>query len=127
MYFAHLALLGGSYCSTQLTSGISMPLAMTSVHTKIPLPHMTNMLNDIKTRLHTHTFIVAVSPFQGPKVSKDLVAFVFHLAVDAVDICFLDQNLQSPTVVLHTGTRTGDEITSDQSGNAYVTKINVTA
>lgn len=35
--YPHLALLGGSYCSTQLTSAMSMPLAITSVHTRIPL------------------------------------------------------------------------------------------
>lgn len=36
-YPAYLALLGGSYCKTQFTSGISIPRAITSVHTKIPL------------------------------------------------------------------------------------------
>lgn len=33
----YLALLGGSYCSTQSTSGMSIPRAITSVHTKTPL------------------------------------------------------------------------------------------
>lgn len=33
----YLALLGGSYCSTQFTSGMSIPRAITSVHTRIPL------------------------------------------------------------------------------------------
>lgn len=36
-YPAYLALLGGSYCKTQFTSGISIPRAITSVHTRIPL------------------------------------------------------------------------------------------
>lgn len=36
-YLTYLALLGGSYCKTQLTSGISIPRAITSVHTRIPL------------------------------------------------------------------------------------------
>lgn len=44
-------------------------------------------------------------PFQGSKVCKDLVAFIFHLAVDAVDGDLLDESLQSSAVVLHTGTR----------------------
>lgn len=43
----HLALLGGSYCSTQFTSGISMPLAMTSVHTKIPLWHTQKNVTEV--------------------------------------------------------------------------------
>ena len=65
--------------------------------------------------LYTHTHTVSqsvsqsVSPFQGPKVCKDLVAFMFHLAVDAVDRNLLHQNLQSSTVVLHTGTRAEEE------------------
>lgn len=59
--------------------------------------------------LYTHTVSQSVSPFQGPKVCKDLVAFMFHLAVDAVDRNLLHQNLQSSTVVLHTGTRTEEE------------------
>lgn len=46
-----------------------------------------------------------IQPFQGSKVCKDLVAFIFHLAVDAVDGDLLDESLQSSTVVLHTGTR----------------------
>lgn len=33
----YLALLGGSYCKTQWTSGMSMPRAITSVQTKMPL------------------------------------------------------------------------------------------
>ena len=58
------------------------------------------------THIYTHHLL---SPFQGPKLCEDLVPFVFHLAVDAVDGDLLDQSLQSSTVVLHTCTRTDGE------------------
>lgn len=88
-----------------------MPLAMTSVHTKIPLRCQWETLEDVSYALsytltvHSHQIV----PFQGPKVRKDLVAFVFHLAVDAVDGDLLDQRLQRAAVVLHARTRTADE------------------
>lgn len=44
------------------------------------------------------------SPFQSPEISKDLIALVFHLAVDAVDGDVLDEGLQSTAVILHAGT-----------------------
>lgn len=49
-----------------------------------------------------------LSPFLGPKVCKDLVAFLLHLAVDAVDGRLLDQRLQSAAVEVHTRTRADD-------------------
>lgn len=50
------------------------------------------------------------SPFQGPKVCKDLVAFFFHLAVDAADVDLLDQSLECSTEILHTRTRAEEKM-----------------
>lgn len=46
-----------------------------------------------------------MSPFQASKVSENLVAFVFHLAVDAADVSLLYQSLQCSAKILHTGAR----------------------
>ena len=59
------------------------------------------------------------SRLQGPKVSKDLVAFALHLAVDAADDDLLDHRLQNSAIVLHTCTRAEDQ--RDKSGQ-LVTK-----
>lgn len=51
----------------------------------------------------TKTNEAGASPFQAPKVGEDLVAFVFHLAVDAADVDLLYQSLQRAAKVFHTG------------------------
>lgn len=56
----YLALLGGSYCKTQSTSGMSTPRAITSVHTKIPL-------ESEKT-----AFCVRAPPLPSPAAFTDL-------------------------------------------------------
>lgn len=81
------------------------PQKLYTIH-KVPITH-----NQIYFFFPVH----AISPFQGSKVGKDLVAFVLHLAVDAVDRDLLDQSLQSSPVVLHARTRTDGETTSPLS------------
>lgn len=48
-------------------------------------------------------------PLQSPEVCEDLVALVFHLAVDEVDGDLLDEGLQSSAEVLHARARTEGE------------------
>lgn len=54
------------------------------------------------------------SPFQGSKVGKNLVAFLFHLAVYAADGHLFDERLQSSAVIFHTGT--GADERRDETG-----------
>lgn len=88
----YLAQLGGSHCRTQLTSGMSMPLAMTSVHTRIPLHESRHTVSDwfilgLSVRLQND---VTLLPLQLPETCEDLVPFLLHLAVDAADGDTLD-------------------------------------
>ena len=59
---SYLAELGGSYCMTQLTSGMSIPRAMTSVHTSKPLgkndvSYNCQLTGCIFIHIHTHIYI----------------------------------------------------------------------
>lgn len=53
------------------------------------------------------------SPLQAPEVSENLVAFVFHLAVDAADVRLLYQGLQRAAEIFHACAR-AEEATAER-------------
>ena len=55
--------------------------------------------------------IVYPIPFHRSKVCKDLVAFVLHFAMNAVDGDILNEGLQGSAKVLHTSTGTEEDRT----------------
>lgn len=101
-----------------------MPLAITSVHTKIPLQHNTRAVSSHTVAVTRPKYCRQVSPFLRSKFCKDLVPLVFHLPVDAVNGDFLYQRLQGSSEVLDTRTR-ADEETPTETVLGAATHLNL--
>lgn len=82
-----------------------MPLAMTSVQTRIPLQTQTDADPQPRPPPPSPPPSTPSSPLEFAEVGKDAVAFVLHLPVNAADRNFPDEQLQSAAVEFHAGAR----------------------